>query len=268
MPAAENARREPRGDQQPPAVGGQAQAPPRVRSSRTGMRFDPLMPLDGWKALGVRIAVYSDASAWWLGDWLAFGQMKYGRRYKEGIALTGLEYQTLRNYAVVARRFALSRRRNNVSFQHHSEVCALGDEDQDFWLDLAADEGWSKSELRRRLRAVRYDPMAGATASARSACSALRLVLEPQRELRWREAASRDHCSLEAWITRVLDDAAGLEAEGDGGVVVVGQSRRRGWAPSRSRRRAGSAGQRTSEAPRPLAHARLVDPPADADGPG
>jgi hypothetical protein len=179
------------------------------------MRFDPLMRVEAWTALGVKIARYSDASSWWLGDWLAFGQIKYGRRYKEGIAATGLDYQTLRNYAVVARRFGLSRRRDNLSFQHHSELCALGDDDQDLWLDLAAENGWSKSELRRRLRGVGQRRPSGVAPRPRSARWTLQLVLEPQREQNWRKAAERSQRPLEAWITQVLDAAAGVVQNGD-----------------------------------------------------
>jgi hypothetical protein len=83
------------------------------------------MAFDAWKAVGAKIGTYSNATAWWLGDWLAFGRMKYGRRYNEAIEVTGLDYKTLRNYAVVARRFELSRRRDNLSFQHHAEVCCV-----------------------------------------------------------------------------------------------------------------------------------------------
>src|SRR4051812_45464287 len=67
-----------------------------VRSTRTGARFDPLLPFEAWSDLGGRLGLYSNATAWWLGDWLAFGRMKYGRRYKEAISATGLDYQTLR----------------------------------------------------------------------------------------------------------------------------------------------------------------------------
>jgi hypothetical protein len=174
-----------------------------AKTTRTGIRFDPLMPIDDWKALGEKIGLYADASAWWLGDWLAFGQMKYGRRYKEGIDLTGLEYQTLRNYAVVARRFELSRRRDNLSFQHHAEVCALPDDDQDFWLDLAAERRWPKSELRRRVRGASTEHADSSRATT------LHLVLEPQRDERWRRAAEHSDCALEDWVTSTLDAAAG-----------------------------------------------------------
>jgi hypothetical protein len=180
-------------------------SPASVRSSRTGMRFDPLTTVDVWKAIGARVAMYSEASSWWLGDWLAFGQVKYGRRYKEGVAVTGLDYGTLRNYATVARRFELSRRRDDVSFQHHAEVCALADGEQDRWLELAAANRWSKTELRRRLRAA----LVGETGDER--IGSLRIALEPAREAVWRAAARRSDCALETWVTQVVDAAARSE---------------------------------------------------------
>jgi hypothetical protein len=181
-----------------------------VSSSRTAMEFDPLLSLEGWKHVGERIGMYSDAASWWLGDWLNFGRMKYGRRYKEGIAITGLEYQTLRNYAMVARRFDVSRRRDGLSFQHHAEVCALQNEEQEQWLDLSVDNSWSKAKLRRALAAHRARPdQAGGTV--------FRIVLEPTREDWWRAAATRSGCALEVWVKRVLDAAARVTPPSAGG---------------------------------------------------
>lgn len=179
-----------------------------VRSSRTGASFDPLLPFETWRALGGKLGMYSNATAWWLGDWIAFGQMKYGRRYKDAIAATGLEYQTLRNYAVVARRFELSRRRDDLTFQHHAEVCALSEDDQDLWLDRAARGHWSRNDLRRRVRALNRAALSPSPMPA-----AVRIVVEPGRADRWRRAAQRCECELETWITQVLDDAAGDHAK-------------------------------------------------------
>ena len=166
------------------------------------MQFDPLTPIDDWKSVGAKIACYSEATAWWFGDWLLFGRMKYGQRYKEGVALTGLDYQTLRNYAVVARRFELSRRRDNLSFQHHAEVCALPNDIQDVWLDLADHGRWSKRELRRRVRAT-------TELSARDPHgTTLRLVVAGPRDARWRAAAQFSGCDLKAWVTTSLDAVA------------------------------------------------------------
>jgi hypothetical protein len=162
------------------------------------------MPFDVWLELGVKLAMYSNATAWWLGDWLIFGRAKYGRRYKTAVAATRLGYQTLRNYAVVARRFEPSRRRADLSFQHHAELCALDDAEQDRWLDRAAAHGWSRNEMRRRLRA---ELGTGHERSSR----VVRLAIEPAHLRRWREAASLCGSSLDAWMLRVLDDAAGIE---------------------------------------------------------
>lgn len=171
-----------------------------VRSTVTGARFDPLLNFEDWRELGAKLGVYDNATRWWLGDWLVFGRMKYGRRYKDAVVATGLDYQTLRNYAMVARRFEASRRRADLTFQHHATVCTLTNDDQDIWLDRAAAEGWSRNELRRQLRAA-----AGAPPSEDEM---FRLVVARRQGALWRRAAAQSRCTCEAWIVRVLDEAA------------------------------------------------------------
>lgn len=176
-----------------------------VRSTRTELRFDPLLSFESWAALGARIGAHASASSWWLGDWLAFGQSKYGRRYKAAVATTGLDYQTLRNYAVVARRFEVSRRRADLTFQHHAEVCALADEDQERWLELAKRHRWSRNELRRRVRAA----AAVALPAADGRIERVAVVVSSDRARRWQEAAESEGCQIGEWVIRSLDDAAG-----------------------------------------------------------
>jgi hypothetical protein len=173
-----------------------------VHSTLTCMQLSDELPFERWKAVGASICTYASASSWWLGDWLTFGRRRYGERYREGIAQTGLGYQTLRNYAVVARRFSPSRRRDDLSFQHHAEVCSLPDADQDFWLDLAAERHWSRTELRRRLRGSRVRGI------RKSAPLVLRLVLDVEREHLWDQAAHHSQRDLETWARAVLDEAA------------------------------------------------------------
>ena len=33
----------------------------------------------------------------WIGDWLNYGERKWGEKYKEALEKTGYDYQTLRN---------------------------------------------------------------------------------------------------------------------------------------------------------------------------
>jgi hypothetical protein len=165
------------------------------------MQFSGGLGFQQWLEIGRRLRAHHDASLWWLGDWLNHGKRVYGQRYKHGIAATGLEYQTLRNYAMVARRFELSRRRDNLSFQHHAELCALSDEEQDRWLDRAEKGRWSRNELRRRRRDEH--PPRESTSSI-----TLSVVVDSNRRARWRNAAEATGTRLEPWIVMTLDTAA------------------------------------------------------------
>jgi hypothetical protein len=180
---------------------GRCSPKPSVRSTVTAVQFDTLLPFDAWREVGIKIARFANSSRWWLGDWLLFGRHKYGSRYREAIAATGLDYQTLRNYAVVARRFEPPRRRDTLSFQHHAEVCALDDQAQDQWLDHAAAGGWSRGELRRRMRRTTLALHATHPGSSR-------LELSADRAERWRLAAQKSAVDLDVWIQETLDRAA------------------------------------------------------------
>jgi hypothetical protein len=123
-----------------------------VRTS--GMVFPENLPERSWERIGAGLRELVNSSAWWLADWLIFGESTYGwRRYKEAIERTGLDYQTLRNYAWVGRRFEHHRRRENLSFAHHAEVARMAPPEQDYWLRKAEQHKWSRNELRRTVRA-------------------------------------------------------------------------------------------------------------------
>jgi hypothetical protein len=111
------------------------------------------LSFDRWLCIGEFLSAVRTSSAWCLGDWLIYGETMYTGRYRDAIRHTSLDYQTLRNYAWVARRFPISRRRETLSFGHHAEVASLPEPEQDFWLRTAESSGWSTSHLRREVRA-------------------------------------------------------------------------------------------------------------------
>jgi len=87
----------------------------------------------------------------WLGDWLAYGERAYGETYAQALDATDYEYGTLRDAMWVTKQFALSRRRDNLSWSHHREVAALPPDRQDHWLDRAEAEGLTRNGLRSQL---------------------------------------------------------------------------------------------------------------------
>src|SRR5262249_61684833 len=149
------------------------------------------MPFETWCEVGARVGFLHDASAWWIGDWLAYGVKTFPDRYRTAIEATGFEYQTLRNYAWVAGRFPPRRRHAGLSFGHHAEVAALDEVDQETWLMRSTTNAWARAELRRQLRAARL--AAGAKLSTEAPSSgALAPRVEELPHPRPRAAAAAD----------------------------------------------------------------------------
>ncbi|WP_254706703.1 LmbU family transcriptional regulator [Streptomyces lunaelactis] len=171
---------------------------------RTSLSIPPGIPIGAWRNLGQHIHSISSSSAWWLGDWLLYGQEEYPSRYKHAVAQTSLDYQTLRNYAWVARRFESPQRVSGLSFQHHAEVAGLAADERSGLLKRALELGWSRNELRRQVKARKE--LAGVADGKVPA----RLKMRPnddQRQ-RWQEAAEHEAVDLLAWITKILDDVS------------------------------------------------------------
>ena len=173
-----------------------------ARTNRTGLTISDQMPMSTWRKLGRRLSLVSDSSCWWLGDWLIYGQTHYPDRYRQALAETSLDYQTLRNYAWVARRFEPYRRRDRLSFQHHAEVASLDAQRQDELLTQAEEEAWSRNELRRRARGSRE------IACNTSPPSRIQLSVVDDKVRRWKEAAQRADQDLTSWMVTILDVAA------------------------------------------------------------
>jgi hypothetical protein len=215
---------------------------------KSGLTFSSAPTLRSWEHLGRQLLEFSDSSAWWIADWLAYGELAFQDRYREAIRRTSLSYQTLRNYVWVARRFELSRRRDSLSFGHHTEVAALDRPEQDFWLRKAEELGWSRNQLRSEVRtSLRErgaamarpgissapdadsdrslpDPVmvAGLSAMLVSADgSQIDGTIFPQptqdRIELWTAAAAAQNMQLYDWATHVLDTAARREKNGTQG---------------------------------------------------
>jgi len=111
-----------------------------------------------WEQCGKQLHHIEKGRMWWIGDWLNYGERKYGEMYTQAMDGTGAAYQTLRNAKWTCEQIELSRRRDNLSFAHHAEVAGLSIEEQDLWLDAAEAAGWTRSDLRQQIRAAKQLP--------------------------------------------------------------------------------------------------------------
>jgi hypothetical protein len=185
-----------------------------------GLQIPQGLDFGTWVSVGQRLWEMHGSSAWCLGDWLVYGETAYTGRYRDAIDQTSLDYQTLRNYAWVARRFALSRRRDSLSFGHHAEVASLPHVEQDFWLRKAEGLHWPVKRLRREVRASirerstgdsgqRGEPEEGEPGQEQDQPPAVRLqvYLSAEQMEACRAAADQAGLAVQAWAALVLGAA-------------------------------------------------------------
>lgn len=106
---------------------------------------------DQWNDAGNLLVRLDQARQWWLGDWWNACQWGDGKDACEGL---GINYENARVCGHVSATIELLRRRNNLTFSHHREVCPIDDPTmQDKLLDWAEAEKASVKGLRSKVQA-------------------------------------------------------------------------------------------------------------------
>ncbi len=113
------------------------------------------LSFEQWVRDGRRLGMIGRGVGWWIGDWLRFGNARYGEKYARAAKITGYDVQTLMNMVYVASNIEPARRRETLSWSHHAELASLSRAEQDSWMDRADACRLSARDLRVMLRAER-----------------------------------------------------------------------------------------------------------------
>lgn len=127
----------------------------KIERHATGLAIPETTSFEEWCQYGEWLQSAERSLMWWIGDWMRFGEHKWGEKYAQAIAATGHSYQTLANAKWVAERIEFSRRRENLSFGAHAEVAALPAPQGDDVLEQAVREGWSVRETRAAVNRIK-----------------------------------------------------------------------------------------------------------------
>jgi hypothetical protein len=118
----------------------------------TGIEFHEELNFDEWKLLGIELGKADNAVAFMIGDWINYGEGRYGERINEAIKLTGLTRQTIWEYAYVTRRIQPFARAKDLDYSIHRTVAKLKTpEEQKHWLDIAEEHDLSVRRLRKSI---------------------------------------------------------------------------------------------------------------------
>jgi hypothetical protein len=117
-----------------------------------GVVFHGNIPFEEWFIWAQQVLLVSRLNPWLVGDTLNYGEDMYGEDFAQVFA-GGLSDQTVQNYRSVCRRVPREVRRvDALSFSHHEIVAKMEPEEQAYWLNLAAEEGYTREELRASVK--------------------------------------------------------------------------------------------------------------------
>jgi hypothetical protein len=122
--------------------------------TRTSLEIPERTTYEEWERIGGTLQSFYRANKFWIGDWLNFGERKYGETFSQAIEETDFEYHTLQNYKWVANKIEMSLRKDNLSFSHHNLVAGMESKEQKKWLDKAEKEGWDVRTLKEQIKGV------------------------------------------------------------------------------------------------------------------
>ena len=109
------------------------------------------VPIEKWLSYGTEIRKVRGALRWVIGDWLNYGEERYGEMYAQAYAMfEEYEESSIRHMRRVAKYIPLVRRRTSVSWSSHAEIAKLSINEQEQWLD-ELELGMTRAELRLSL---------------------------------------------------------------------------------------------------------------------
>jgi len=148
---------------------------PAKSISLVGLDLDGTeLTFNEWEGIGRGLGHAHRWTAFALGDWLLWGVDVFGEervassvdgpvdRYNVASRITGLHPDTLRNYMSLSARVARSRRRVELPALTHEPVGKLPPDQQEYWLQLAVDNAWTREELRAAINGPKTTGPGGA----------------------------------------------------------------------------------------------------------
>lgn len=127
-------------------------------SSSLSLALPANLSFERWQDIGRELAAREKVLNWWIGDWWAFGEHRYGDKAKVAAeGCFGLSYSTLSTYGTVARAFEPSRRLETVPFSSYQEAAPIARQSPDaaqMLMERAGRESMSVASLRAAVRTL------------------------------------------------------------------------------------------------------------------
>ena len=119
----------------------------RVRLLGSSLQLPADLTLEEWAAVGPVLGGITDCVQWAIGDWLNYGETRFGEAYAQFAELREWKPQTLLNWKYVSHAYPPDERQS-LSFGHHATVAKFQSEERSEWLEKAEAQKWTVEEFR------------------------------------------------------------------------------------------------------------------------
>lgn len=135
------------------------QLSPEFKLTTKGLEISGDPSYEQWEAVGETLKFLESSIQFALGDWLRYGERRWGEKYAQAAEETGYSEGTLRLYTHVANSVNPLVRTNNLTFTHHQLVAPLrlpdgapDVEKQRYYLELAEKKELPVAKLREVIK--------------------------------------------------------------------------------------------------------------------
>lgn len=123
--------------------------------TRTSLSLPASLEAEQYEQIGRALASMKETVQWAVGDWLAFGERRYGEEAYQLQEASGLSEESRAQYVRVSTRVEPHRRVAELSWTHHRVLSAYDPVIQEHWLLRCVNEGLSVAALREELKAAK-----------------------------------------------------------------------------------------------------------------
>lgn len=123
----------------------------------------PSFTFDQWQQVGEQLAQAKataewavDMTNWALGNWIEYGDAKWGEKYAQAVDVTGLRESTLQRLAYTVRQFGGRPSHPALPFTYHAEVAFLPEPEREAILDQAQEQGLTRARIRQLVQQRKF----------------------------------------------------------------------------------------------------------------
>jgi hypothetical protein len=127
----------------------------KVHFEKNGLVIDEGTTFKEWEEIGLFLKETNGAIQWWIGDWINFGEHKYGEKYAQALDYTDYSLSSLWRIRNVSARFGKLARERGLPWSIYKLVAPLNQEESEKWLDYAENNRITNWEVLSK--AIRLD---------------------------------------------------------------------------------------------------------------